>query len=221
MSIFAAIPVKTLLESKTRLSKVLKPEECRTLTLAMLEDVLKAVIQSSKVRSVALVSSDPKVQDFASNFGVIHILEKKRGLNQAIDQAVIWCIKNDAESILILPADIPLIRPSDVRKIINLCSDEMCIAIAPSQRGGTSALLQRPPNLIKPSFGPNSFSRHLAQASKKKITAKVFYSKRLIMDIDFPEDLEKLLEIEAQTMSHRFLKQIGLDARLKKYLKDR
>ena len=221
MSVFVAIPVKTLMDSKTRLLNVLKPEECQSLTLAMLEDVLKVLKQSSAVNRIAVISSDIKVQEFTINSGVIHILEKKRGLNQAVDQAIHWCLQKEAESILILPADIPLIKPSDVEEMIVLGSDDVSITIAPSQRGGTSALLLRPPNLIQTCFGPNSFKRHLVRALKKKIRIKVYHSKSLAMDIDFPEDLENLVETDAQTMSHQFFRQIKLDKRLKRQSQNR
>ncbi len=214
MSVFAVIPVKVLPKSKTRLSEVLDPQERQTLTLKMLEDVLRAAVKSLAASQIVVVSSDSKVEEFIENFQVTYLPEKTRGLNQAVEQATGWCVQNGAISVLVLPADIPLISPSDVNQIINMGSNEMCIVIAPSRNGGTNALLRKPPDLIPLHFGSGSFSKHLAEASNKGVTAKVYCSHGVMMDIDSPEDLEDLLEIEAQTASHRFLKQIRLKTRL-------
>jgi len=216
MSAFAVIPVKSLLRSKTRLSGLLSLEERQTLTLTMLEDVLKAVVRSESVQKIAVVSSDSKIQEFVSSFGVTYLQERKTGLNQAVEQGIYWCIEDQARSVLILPADIPLIKPDDVDKITSLGFEETCIVVAPSKNGGTNALFQKPPNLIPPHFGPESVSKHLVEASKRGIAARVFDSLNVTMDIDRPEDLANLLEIEAQAMSHAFLKQIKLDDRLRK-----
>jgi 2-phospho-L-lactate guanylyltransferase len=195
-------------KSKMRLSEVLKPQERQTLTLTMLEDVLRAVTGSLKVDRTVVVSPDSKAQEFANNFGASYLPEKEQGLNQAVDQATRWCIQNDAKSVLVLPADIPLITSSDVNQIINLCSGEKCIVIAPSRNGGTNVLLQKPPNLITPFFGPKSFSRHLAEASSQGIMTRIYRSQNVTRDIDSPEDLESLLKIGVQTVSYRFLRRV-------------
>jgi len=218
MSVFATIPVKKISKSKTRLSEVLNPEERQTLTLTMLEDVLKAVAKSRWVHKIVVVSSDFRVQEFTENSGAIYLPEERRGLSHAVEQATQWCIQKDARSILFLPADIPLIRSSDVNQILELGSGEMTIVMAPSADGGTNALLQKPPDLIPLHFGLESFNKHLAEASSRGILAKVYRSRNVTIDIDSPTDLKKLLRIDAQTSSHRFLKQIALDTRLRRCL---
>lgn len=214
MSVFAVIPVKTLLKSKIRLSMVLNPQERQTLTLAMLEDVLKAV-KCSMVCQTVVISSDRTVKELANNFGVSCLKERKHELNQAVKQATEWCIQNNANSVLILPADIPLIIPEDINRIVKLCPKGTSVVISPSQNGGTNALLQKPPDLIPTHFGPNSFRKHKTEALHKGILAKVYRSKRVATDIDSPKDIEKLLKIKAQTVSHKFLEQIGANTRLK------
>lgn len=214
MLVFAVIPVKTLLKSKTRLSIILNPKERQAFTLVMLEDVLGAV-KCSMVCQTVVISSDPTVEELAKNFGVTHLAEKKQGLNQAIEQATEWCIQNNADSVLVLPADIPLIIPEDINQIVKLGSERTSIVISPSQNGGTNALLQKPPNLIHPCFGPNSFSKHKTEALHKRIPTRVCRSKRVATDIDSPNDLERLHKIKAQTVSHKFLEQIRVNTRLK------
>jgi 2-phospho-L-lactate guanylyltransferase len=214
MSVFAIIPVKTLLKSKTRLSLLLDQKERQAFTLVMLEDVLKAV-KGSLVWKTVVISSDPAVEKLTKNFGAVYLAEKNQGLNQAIEQATEWCVQNNAESVLVLPADIPLITLGDVRHIVKLACEKPSIVISPSQNGGTNALLQKPPNLINPCFGPNSFSKHKTRALQKKIPTRVYKSETVALDIDSPKDLRKLLEIKTQTISQKFLEQIEAKRRLK------
>lgn len=213
MSVFAVIPVKTLLKSKTRLCRILTPTERQTLTLAMLEDVLKAVKGSHSIHETAIVSSDPKIQLIARRYGTAYLAETGRILNQAVEQGLYWCVKEGAKSVLVLPADIPLVTPSDVDQMVSLSCEETCMIIAPSKNGGTNGLLQKPPNSIPPCFGRESFGRHVHEASKRGIVTKIYRSETMSLDLDSPDDLENLLRIESETASHKFLKQIRFDAR--------
>jgi len=213
MSVFVLVPVKTPLKSKMRLSIVLKPQERRTFTLTMLEDVLKA-LKSSVVHQIIVISSDSTVQELTKKFEVAYLTENGEGLNQAIEQAREWCIQNHAESVLILPADVPLIAPKDINQIVKLGSGEPSLIISPSQNRGTNALLQKPPKLIRACFGPNSFMKHVKEASAKGVIAKIYNSPRIALDIDSLEDLENFLKVENQTSCRRFLEQIRVRSRL-------
>jgi len=213
MSVFAVIPVKTPLKSKLRLSVVLNPQERRTLTLTMLEDVLKA-LKSSVVHQIVVISSDSTVQELVNKFEVAYLSENQQGLNQAIEQATEWCIRNGAESILVLPADVPLIAPEDINHIVELSSEMPSLVVSPSTNGGTNALSQKPPKLIPACFGLFSFMRHIKEASAKGVVAKIYDSPRVSMDVDSTEDLEDFLKVESQTLSRRFLEQIRLHDRL-------
>lgn len=139
------------------------------------------------------------VQWFADNFGVVFLWERKRGLNQAVAQATHWCIQKGAESVLVLPADIPLITSEDVNQIIKMSSEKISIVISTSQNGGTNALMRRPPDIILPHFGRNSFRKHPTEASAKGILSIVYSSQRVSLGIDAVLDLEKFLKVDEQT----------------------
>ena len=59
--IAAIVPVKALDQAKRRLASLLSQEERRRLSLAMLEDVLRAVQAVPRIDHVAVVSPDPAV----------------------------------------------------------------------------------------------------------------------------------------------------------------
>jgi len=214
-SIFTLIPVKKLIESKRRLSEILEPKERRDFTLIMLKDVLKAIVSSSMIHRTVVIGSDPDVQSLASNFGAVFLLDTESGLNLALKHATRWCMENGAESLLILPSDVPLVTSEDIDRIIHLSSDECSLVLSPSKNGGTNALMQRPPDLVEPHFGPGSFERHILEASKKGMIAKVYRSLRIVLDVDSIEDLREFLKLGEGTSSYNFLKNIKVDERLK------
>ena len=213
MLVHAVVPVKSLRQSKTRLSVILMPKERSALILAMLRDVLKA-LTSSLVCRVCLVASDRIVRNLADGYKVTYHQEKRRGLNTAIGQGVKWCIKHGAEAVLIVPADIPMITSEDINRIIRLGTEHKCIVISPSLNGGTNALLQKPPGVIPLHFGTDSYMKHVNQASFGGISLKSYWSKRIAVDIDGLNDLAALFQAQSRTFSQQFARQIGLRERL-------
>ena len=93
---------------------------------------------------------------------------------------------------MILPADLPLVTPEDLRGMIALGQDNQTVVIATDQHDdGTNAMLIRPPGLIPYAYGPGSFHRHIELAQEAGATVKIFHSDRLALDIDVPADLEE------------------------------
>jgi 2-phospho-L-lactate guanylyltransferase len=205
MSSFAVVPVKSLLKSKTRLSNFFTFQERSLFTLTMLQDVLNA-LKSSNVNKTVVVSSDLTVERFVKNFGMTFLKETREGLNQALNQATKWCVRNAAEWVLVLPADVPLITSKDINQLVKLALNNS-VVISPSQNGGTNALLQTPPGVISPCFGSDSFKKHIIRALAKHVKTKIYVSSNVMLDIDSEKDLEQLLKVGRQTASHSFLKQ--------------
>jgi len=205
MSTYAVVPVKTLVKSKTRLSNFFTFQERSLFTLAMLQDVLNA-LKSSKVAKTVVVSSDPTVEGFVKGFDLTFLRETRQGLNQALNQATKWCAQKDAELVLVLPADVPLITSRDVDQLVSLAVNGSMV-ISPSRNGGTNALLQAPPGIVSPCFGGGSFKRHISKALAKHVQTKIYVSSNVMLDIDSEEDVKQLLKDGEQTASHRFLQQ--------------
>ena len=208
MAVFAVVPVKRLSVSKRRLSGVLNPQERKVLTLAMLEDVLSA-LKSSVVQNVVVVSTDPLVYQVAVKFGVSYSSVAGGGLNADVGEATEWCVKRGAGSVLLLPADIPLLSFKDVNSIVALGIETSSVVLSPSLNGGTNALFQNPPNLIPACFGPKSFAKHVKEAHHKSLRVKFYCSVGIVADVDLAEDLKRLLDIQNSTRSRRFLEQVG------------
>ncbi len=98
LAVFAIVPAKKLDVSKRRLSSVLFPSERRSLTLAMLEDVLTA-LKASVVDEIVIASDDPVIHEVADRFGVSYFSASAVGLNIAVEEATNWCVRKHADRV--------------------------------------------------------------------------------------------------------------------------
>ncbi len=208
MTTWAIIPVKQLSEAKSSLKPILTPEQRRELVFCMLEDVLNSIRYAGPIKGTIVVSPDKEILDFARSKGATPLPEPGVGLNEALNLAINHAMELGAESILILPSDIPLIRPVDVEKIVGMASSEREMVITPSRRNGTNALLLRPPDLINLRFGGESFGAHMEEAHRAGIMPHIYRSERLETDIDEASDLIKLKARGLGTRSHDFLRSL-------------
>jgi 2-phospho-L-lactate guanylyltransferase (CobY/MobA/RfbA family) len=101
---------------------------------------------------------------------------------------------------------------ADVDRIVDLgkCK-EQTVVLSPSYDGGTNALFQNPPNLIRASFGPKSFAKHVKEAQSKGFCVRVYYSTGVVKDIDSAEDLDELMKTENSTVCQRILSNFNLN----------
>lgn len=116
--IWAIIPVKPLLMSKSRLAQVLSAEARAELMREFLTRMLAELQQVSELAQILLVSSDPAVAAVARRFGVLLLAEERPlGLNTAVTQATHQAVAHGAAGVLILPADLPFLTALDVQKM--------------------------------------------------------------------------------------------------------
>lgn len=208
-TVYAIVPVNVLKSSKARLAPTLDALNRGRLSEAMLVDVLRALRKVRRINGITVVSADFSVRRIARRMGVRFLWEgRRRGLNKGVRLALHDALQRSASAALILPADIPLITPDEVSRFLNL-SDGYPVSLAPSKDGGgTNALLLRPPEIIRPAFGKNSFRRHQSIALRKGLRPRVVKLKGIALDVDEPSDLTLLKRRPFRTETGRFLKSI-------------
>jgi 2-phospho-L-lactate guanylyltransferase len=72
----------------------------------------------------------------------------------------------------------------------------------------------RPPNVIPFRYGPQSFSRHEAEAKRAGVPFATVRLDSLALDLDTPEDLKELLSRPPATATQRLLVRLGIAERL-------
>lgn len=194
----AVVPVRGLPAGKRRLAALLDVPARNSLVLAMLDDVTAALTQAERIDRVVIASRDAAARDEAARLGVEFLDQTtlQLGYNRAVAYA--QSALAGADALLIVPADVPLITPDSVDMVVGTAPDGPAIVVAPAHNGGTNGLFLRPPEIIRPQFGPSSARAH-AQAAAAAGEAGVPYRLARIdvwaYDLDTPSDLQLLGDV--------------------------
>lgn len=192
MSIWAIIPVKPLRLAKSRLAAMLTPEERQHFAEVMFRHVLGVLKDVPQITGTLVISRDNHALAIARDFGAKTIQESGTPeLNPALMRATSVIASWRSEAVLILPADLPLVAPNDIKEMIRMGQAAPSVVIATDRnKDGTNALFIRPPGLIDYAYGPGSYQRHSVLARDAGAIVQVYESDRLLQDIDLPEDID-------------------------------
>jgi len=202
------VPVKNLTNAKQRLSPVLDQDWRTALAHAMLHDVVDALAMCPERPPVSLVTSDSFAMDLAREFDFEVILDSaNRSETDAIEMATHRCELQGMESTLVIPADIPLIQPSEVAAILQAAPAEGSVLVPAADGRGTNAVFRRPAALFPLQFGNDSFKPHLAAARATGKECVVLKLPGIALDIDNPSDLAALVAASGSTRAQCLIKQ--------------
>ena len=196
MTLWAIVPVKPLRYGKSRLAEVLTPDERMDLNRRMLAHTLDTLTAIPEIEHVLVVSRDQAALALAREYGARTVQESSSPqLNIALTRATVVAKNYATRGVLIVPADLPLITPEDVRVMLERAVDPPVVVVAPDRRrNGTNALLVCPTGLIDYEYGPGSFQRHCERALKAGARLEICELPSLALDMDLPEDLELVSE---------------------------
>lgn len=196
----AILPVKTFAQAKRRLRFDLAANDRRALVEAMFADALVALGRVGALERVIVVSADHVGQRIAAGYGANVVEDDERGHNTAATRGIRFALEQGIERALLVPGDCPMLTPGDIEALLAHSSDERTALIVPDRHGtGTNALLLTPPDVLAPSFGPDSRRRHVGDAQRNGVPAEVVELESLALDIDTPDDLEALQRRLAST----------------------
>jgi 2-phospho-L-lactate/phosphoenolpyruvate guanylyltransferase len=212
--IAAIIPVKPLQLAKGRLAPVLSAPERRELVLAMLGDLLAALRATEAVSGAVVVSRDAEVLAWAARLGARALRERAPGLNDALAQAAAFAEERRAAALLALPADLPLVTPTEIGGLIEAGAGAASVVLAPSRDGGTNGLYLRAPRALPFLFGPDSLARHVQAARERGIVPRLFRAPGLELDVDRPDDLLLLTRAAGATAAQRLVRDLNLCERM-------
>ena len=203
MSLWAIVPVKPLRRGKSRLAGVLTQDERADLNKSLLVHTVDTLKATPEIEQVLVVSRDPFALSIAREHGARTVLENGAPqLNVALARATV-VVKNYApRGVLIVPADLPLITPQDIRIMLECAKEPPVVVVVPDRhRTGTNALLICPVGLIQYSFGPDSFERFCNSATQSGARLEICELSSLALDVDLPEDLALVSkELESLTV---------------------
>ncbi|MPZ99345.1 MAG: 2-phospho-L-lactate guanylyltransferase [Dehalococcoidia bacterium] len=190
LRIAVIVPVQHAGRGKSRLAPPFDAEARRALVQGMLADVLAAV-RAAHEGLLLVVSPDNGHEAAARAQGAALLLDDGSGYNQAALFALQSEVLRDIDAALILPADLPQLRPEHVRVLLDALGglEAPGVLLVPSDDGGTAALGLRPPEAMAPVFGVDSARRHRARAHALGLALVEPPLSDLSVDVDTLEDL--------------------------------
>jgi 2-phospho-L-lactate/phosphoenolpyruvate guanylyltransferase len=198
MRTIAILPVKSFGAAKQRLGGLLGSGSRQALAQAMFSDVLGSLRHVDGLDAVAVVTAD-RVAESAALGERVQVLRdtEQAGQSPAALIGIRYALAGGYDRVLLVPGDTPLLDPGEVAALLRDASErELGVVIVPDRHGtGTNALLLSPPDAIEPSFGPDSFERHVGLAEAAGAAVAVEQVPTLMHDVDTPDDLAALAAI--------------------------
>jgi 2-phospho-L-lactate guanylyltransferase len=220
---WAVLPVKNLQNVKTRLASALSPSERVELFRVMLHDVLSALVKVREIERTVVVTRDPEVRQIATKFNALILEETSNdGHTTAVGRAAQWVTSRGVDGLLQVPADIPGVTPQELANVlaVHYAKPSRAFTISPSHDyGGSNCVVCTPPDVIKLSFGDDSFRGHMRAARSAGVDCSIVEHPGIALDIDNPQDLVKFLALSSSTHTHRFLSLSGLGRRVAEFVR--
>ena len=192
MTVEAVVALKTLAQSKRRLSAVLTDEQRCDLVEAMARDVLSCLMAHPEIDTVHTVCGEGWARtDFPEGPLVIWKEGQSRegGLIAAYEMVA---AKTAAERLLFVHADLPFLAQEDVSAVIAASLDDHAVLSPDLTETGTNAVLRWRHQSLPLCFGEDSFSRHQEAAKVSGTPWRVVRAHGVARDVDEPEDLDRL-----------------------------
>lgn len=192
----AVVPVNNLTDAKKRLSGHLNNEQRRSLVVAMLHDVLRALNRANIFSQTLVVSPDESLKKELVRYGAVFVKQNGVGLNAAVRQANGEAKRRNFTSVMTVLADLPLVEARDFEEVHGLNRSKACVVLSPSLKGGTNVMVRTPPGIIPPAYGRWSYAKHLRVAQGKGLPVYSVSNPRLAFDVDTIQDIRLLARLD-------------------------
>jgi 2-phospho-L-lactate/phosphoenolpyruvate guanylyltransferase len=204
------LPVKDPTRSKSRLSPAFTRSERSLIARALFEDAL-ALCRRIERLQWWVVSDSAAIRDAARAVGLGTLEDPGKGLNTALRLGLASSALTGADSVLIVPADVPLATPADMDDLLDTAATSDVVLVPSLRDGGTNGLYMSPPGIIDPSFGTESLAAHAKNAEAAALRCSILEIPGLSLDIDRVEDIEAFLGDPAapETATGRVLVGLG------------
>jgi 2-phospho-L-lactate guanylyltransferase len=217
----ALVPLKDLVQAKSRLAGLLRPSERRALAQAMVEDVLGVLAGHSEISRITLVSDDPGASLLAYKYGAQYWPEHSlgtQGLNALVERASGQLLASGAAPLLVLHGDLPLLTQDDISAVLASQRELQGLIIGRDRRGtGTNLLAFGAHSMPHFCFGVDSCNRHKASARSLGLPVQILHRMGISVDIDDASDLECAMEhlsVRPHGETARLLHNTALGARI-------
>ena len=192
MTIEAVVALKTLSQSKRRLSAVLNDEQRSDLVEAMAQDVLSCLMRHPEIEAVHVVCGEGWTRDVFPE-GPLVVWQEAESYDHGLIAAYeMVAARTGAERLLFIHADLPFLGQEDISAVIAASLDHHAVFSPDFTDTGTNAVLRWRHQSLPLCFGKDSFARHQQAAKAAETRWRVVRASGMARDVDEPEDLDRL-----------------------------
>ena len=192
MTIEAVVALKTLSQSKRRLSPVLNDEQRSDLVEAMAQDVLSCLMRHPEIEAVHVVCGEGWTRDVLPEGPLVVWQEAESHDHGLIAAYEMVAARTGAERLLFIHADLPFLGQEDISAVIAASLDHHAVFSPDFTETGTNAVLRWRHQSLPLCFGKDSFARHQQAAKAAETRWRVVRASGVARDVDEPEDLDRL-----------------------------
>ena len=192
MTIEAVVALKTLSQSKRRLSAVLNDEQRSGLVEAMAQDVLSCLMRHPEIEAVHVVCGEGWTRDVLPEGPLVVWQEAESHDHGLIAAYEMVAARTGAERLLFIHADLPFLGQEDISAVIAASLDHHAVFSPDFTETGTNAVLRWRHQSLPLCFGKDSFARHQQAAKAAETRWRVVRASGVARDVDEPEDLDRL-----------------------------
>ena len=204
---WAIIPINNFNESFSRLSNVLNKKQREEMTQILATQVLDALTPIASVEKIIVLSNEIEWLSSFWNKKIVVLPEPDtEQFSKKIDNTAQWIQSQGVTAMLYLSIDLPYIQQEDIENLISQHISGLSIVEA-KKDNGTNALILDLPTKMEFQFGPNSFSKHLAEARSKNINTTIVNIEYLSLDLDDWNDLHLFKKNSVENKFSQFINQ--------------
>jgi 2-phospho-L-lactate guanylyltransferase len=213
-TVWALIPVKDFGAAKSRLRAVLSADECSGLAESMARDVVAAITESGAVHGVSILGGGHEIENLAGE-NACDCMEEFYDVDLSCNLGLsARQLRADGVSTLVIvPSDLPTLRPRDISQLINQSGSGLGICTA-GRDDGTNALVLSPPDAIEFKFGTHSARLHMEAGTAAGLHTTAIDHPAFRVDIDTPDDLTWLCKQAMSGSTADFLDNTGIRQRM-------
>ena len=202
---WAIIPINNFNESFSRLSNVLNKKQREEMTQILATQVLDALTPIASVEKIIVLSNEIEWLSSFWNKKIVVLPEPDtEQFSKKIDNTAQWIQSQGVTAMLYLSIDLPYIQQEDIENLISQHISGLSIVEA-KKDNGTNALILDLPTKMEFQFGPNSFSKHLAEARSKNINTTIVNIEYLSLDLDDWNDLHLFKKNSVESKFSQFI----------------
>ena len=192
MTIEAVVALKTLSQSKRRLSAVLNDDQRSGLVEAMAQDVLSCLMRHPEIDVVHVVCGEGWTRDVFPEGPLVVWQEAGSHEHGLIAAYEMVAARTGAERLLFIHADLPFLGQEDISAVIAASLDYHAVFSPDFTETGTNAVLRWRHQSLSLCFGEDSFARHQQAAKASGTPWRVLRAQGVARDVDEPKDLDRL-----------------------------